>query len=120
MRLTNSPQIYRQAGTTFDLECTSGRFEFTRLLYKLAKMFKSDDENPFHEHPFAKGLAAYTRTDKFDGTLYGRSKKRKTDTGTSRGGGGEPAGSGVTVQGYELISDVIKNDLDILEPLYKV
>jgi hypothetical protein len=44
----------------------------------------------------------------------------KTDTGTSLKGEDGPAGSGVTIQGYELISVVIKIGEDILELLYKV
>jgi hypothetical protein len=88
------------------------------------KMFKGNDKNAFNEHSFAKGLMAYVNTDEFDSTLYSRkSKKCKTDTGRSGSspeGGGEPAGTGFTVQGHELISDVIKNAKDIFEPLYKV
>ena len=120
MRLTNSRQIY-QREETLDLTLTSGRFEFTRRLYNLVKMFKRDDGKAFYEHSFLKGLAAYIKTDAFDGTLYSRkSKDRKTDTGTSSEGGGGPAGSGVTVQGYELVSDVIKDGKGIFEPMYKV
>jgi len=120
IRLTNSRQIYRREDK-LDLECRSGRFELTRRLYKLAKIFKSDDENAFNEHPFAKGLAAYVKTDEFDGTVHVRmSTTCKTDTETSLEGGDGSAGSGVTVQGYELISDVIEIGKDILEPLYKV
>ena len=48
------------------------------------------------------------------------SKKRKTDTGTSLEDCGEPAGYGVTVQGYGLLSDVIIDGEGVLEPLYKV
>ena len=122
MRLTNSHQIHQMEGPALNLETMAGPFEFTRRLYKLAKIFKSDDENTFREHSFAKGLAAYVQTDHFDGTLYGgqNPKKCKTDTGNSPGGGGGPTGSGFTVQGYKLVSDIIQNDQDILEPLYKV
>ena len=120
MRLTNSRQIY-QLEEELDLTCMSGRFDFTQRLYKLAKIFKSDNRNAFYDHSFVRGLAAYIKTDEFDGTVYSRkSKKRKTDAGTSLEGGGEPAGSGFTVQRYELISDVIINGKDVLEPLYKV
>ena len=120
MRLTNLRQIY-QRKELLDLTSMSGRAAFARRLRKLAKMFKGDDKNAFNEHSFAKGLVAYVNTDEFDGTLYSRkSKKRKTDTGSSPEGGGGPAGSGYTVQGYELISDIIKNARDIFEPLYKV
>ena len=121
MRLTtNSRQIY-QRDEPLDLRCMSGRFEFTRRLYKLAKIFKSDNRNAFYDHSFVRGLAAYIKTDEFDGTVYSRKyKKRKTDAGTSLEDGGEPAGSGFTVQGYELISDVIVDGKDVFEPLYKV
>ena len=58
------------------------------------KDFKGDDKNAINEHSFAKGLAAYVNTDEFDSTLYSRkSKKRKTDTGSSPEGGGGPAGT---------------------------
>jgi hypothetical protein len=119
-------QIY-QREETLDLACWSGRFEFTRRLYKLAKIFKSDHGNTFYEHPFAKGLAAYVKTDEFDGSVHVRMSTRyeedtdtDTDTGTSLEGGDGPAGSGVTVQGYELISEVINIGKGFLAPLYKV
>jgi len=93
-----------------NLRSMSGRFDFTQRLYNLAKIFKSDDKNAFYEHSFVRGLAAYVKTDDFDGIVYSRkAKKRKTDAGTSLEGGGEPAGSGPTVQGYELISTVSMN-----------
>ena len=120
MRLANSRQIY-QWKEPLDLTNMSGRAEFTQRLYNLAKTFEADDENPFNGHSFAQGLAAYVNTDEFDSTLYSRkTKKRKTDTGTSPEGDAGPAGSDFTVQGYELISDVIKNVKDTFEPLYKV
>jgi len=113
-------KIYQREETLYLIR-EFDRFEFTRRLYNLAKIFKSDDRNAFYDHSFVRGLAAYVKTDHFDGTLYSRkSKKRKINAGTSLEGGGEPAGSGVTVQGYELISDVIMNGKDVLEPLYKL
>ena len=120
MRL-NSHQIY-QREELLNLTLEFGRFEFTRRLYNLAKIFKRDNRNALYGvHSFVRGLEAYIKTDEFDGTLYSRkSKKRKTDTGTSLEGGGEPAGSGVTVQGYDLVSDVIIDSMGVLEPLYKV
>jgi len=119
LRLTNSCQIYQRV-EKLDLTSRIGRFEFTRRLYKLVEMFKSDDEYAFSNHPFTKGLAAFIKTDDFDGTLSSRKSKqqRKTDTGSSPGGG--PSGPGFTVQGYELISDVEKDGKDIFEPLFKV
>ena len=120
MRLANSRQIY-QWKEPLDLTNMSGRAEFTQRLYNLAKTFEADDENPFNGHSFAQGLAAYVNTDEFDSTLYSRkTKERKTDTGTSPEGDAGPVGSDFTVQGYELISDVIKNVKDTFEPLYKV
>jgi hypothetical protein len=124
LRLTNSCQIYQRV-EKLDLTSRIGRFEFTRRLYKLVEMFKSDDEYAFSNHSFTKGLAAFIKTDNIDGTLYSRqSKKRKTDTrpspDTSSSPGGGPSGSGFTVQGYELISDVIEDGKDLFEPFLEV
>jgi hypothetical protein len=122
MRLTNSRQIYEH-GDILDLNSMNGRFEFTRRLYKLATIFKRDDRSTFSDHAFVRGLAAYIKTDAFEGTIYSRKstgKKRKADAPTPLEGGGEPSGSVAAVQGYELISDVIMSDKVVLEPLWKV
>jgi hypothetical protein len=122
MRLTNSCQIYEH-GDILNLDLMNGRFEFTRRLYKLATIFKRDDRSTFSDHAFVRGLAAYIKTDAFEGTIYSQKltgKKPKADSLTSLESGGEPSGSGAPVEGYELISDVIVSDKFVLEPLWKV